>query len=148
MGTIAAPNMDVSVLDEMATRMRAAGIWDNRLGDSLQFLLRRIELLEEFSKFEQFEVRTIRRPLDSWKSCRDVLLAITQSRRSTLSEWPAPLTACLNLAVNLALWERDGVPQPTDIRGMSHGGIAVEWKDKSVIFDGNGIVGEVPEATA
>ena len=128
----ASPNdaswLDLSVLTEMAGRLRAPGLWDDNLGDGVLLLKQRISSLVRFGKYERWAHDTIRRPLESWHACRKLLAVIAASRWVTFSDIPAPVEDCLTLAVLLDRWERAVVPVPDDIRGMMHGAISVEWR--------------------
>lgn len=141
--------IDTSVIDEMARRLRNAGLWDNQLGDGLAMLAARIETLERFGRFEGWNYREIRRPLADWAACRKLLAVIAARRWRTFTDIPAPVEACLTLAVLLDRWEREGVKVPSDIRGMMHGAIAVEWEKppQYLILDGQGIHGDTPPAS-
>lgn len=121
--------IDLSVIPEMAKRLRAAGLWDNNLAEGCIALERRIAALERFSKYEGWNYGEIRRPLKSWQDCRRLLEVIAGSRWVTFSDVPAVVGDCLTLAVLLDRWERAEVPVPDDMRGMMHGAIAVEWRD-------------------
>lgn len=138
--------LDGTVVDEMARRLRNAGLWDNNLGDGLAMLKSRLESLERFGKYEGWDYAAIRRPLADWATCRKLLAVISASRFQTFTDIPAPVEACLTLAVLLDRWERNGVPVPSDLRGMAHGAICVEWSKpaRSLIIDGCGVHGEVP----
>lgn len=138
--------MDLSILNEMAGRLRNVGLWDNNLADGINLLERQISLLERHISYEGFNYEKIRRPLKSWEDCRRVLLCISQSRFSTFSDIAAPVECCLNLAVCLYKWEKQNIKIPTDIRGIMYGGISVEWSKPAqyVIFHRGGIDGEPP----
>jgi hypothetical protein len=138
--------LDGTVVDEMARRLRNAGLWDNNLGDGLAMLSAKLEAQERFWRYEGWDYDKIRRPLASWEQCRQLLAVISASRFQTFTDIPAPVEACLDLAVLLAGWEVSGMPVPSDIRGMAHGAIAVEWSKPacSVILDGAGVHGNVP----
>lgn len=140
--------IDTTVVGEMARRLRNAGLWDNHLADGLALLAARIETLERFGRFEGWNYREIRRPLADWAACRKLLAVIASRRWATFSDIPAPVEACLTLAVLFDKWEREGVKVPSDIRGMMHGAIAVEWEKPAqyLILDGCGIHGGTPPA--
>jgi len=118
---------DLSVLEEVALRLRAAGAWDNRLGDGIACLRERIALLERWARFERVAEGSIRRPLRTWQDCRIVCLAIARHRTSTFADIAAPVEVCLELAIRLYRWEQEVAPIPSDIRCMMHGAIAIEW---------------------
>ena len=98
--------LDHTVVDEMARRLRNAGLWDNNLGDGLAMLKAKLESLERFGRYEGWDYDKIRRPLASWEQCRQLLAVISASRFTTFSDIPAPVSACLNLAVFLYRWEK------------------------------------------
>jgi hypothetical protein len=124
---------DLSVISEMARRLRNAGLWDNTLGDGVAFLKDRIQLLERFGKFEGFAYDTIKRPLQTWQDCRDLLCVITSQYRTTFTDIPAGVDSCLRLAVLLDRWEKGKARMPTDIRLMLHGSIAIEWSNPAKV---------------
>lgn len=129
-----------SVIQEMAARLRNAGLWDHSLGDGLIALKARLTLLENLCRYEGFAYDRIPRPLQSWEDCRRLAVVLTASRSYTFTELPAPINACLNLAVALYRWEQEGEQIPSDIRGMDQGGIGVEWSKPAryVLFYGSG----------
>lgn len=135
--------LDGTVVDEMARRLRNAGLWDNNLGDGLAMLATRLESLERFGRYEGWDYGQIRRPLADWAACRKLLAVISASRFQTFTDIPAPVEACLTLAVLLEKWQFGDipVPVPSDIRGMAHGAIVVEWSKPacSMIIDGCGV---------
>ena len=147
--------MDLSVLDEMASRLRAADCWDNNLGDGCRVLKEQIAMLERLTKYERWNVDAIKRPLQTWEQCRKLLLVITSSRTVTFSDIPAPINCCLQLAVLLYQWEQARRPCPADIRGMMHGAICVEWEKAvsrsasgtpcaAIVLAAGGITGRFP----
>ncbi len=140
--------MNLSVIDEMCLRLRNAGLWDNSLGDSLSYIISQIKKLEEWSQYEITPGAHIRRPLQTWDDCKNVLVALSASRWSSFSDIAAPVEACLTLAVLLYYWKEKGMPVPSDIRGMMHGAICVEWKTPKydfVIIDKNGLSFTMPK---
>lgn len=119
--------VDLSVIDEMARRLRSVEAWDNRLGDGVALLKARIETLDRFSRFEGFNYREIRRPLKTWEDARRVLVVIAAQRFRTFTDIPAPVEYCLTCAVLFDRWEKEGRTPPEDVRGMMHGDICVEF---------------------
>lgn len=138
--------VDYSILDEMASRLRNAGAWDNAVADGLAMLKDRIRVLEQHSRFERYEEGKVQRPLKSWEDCRKVLAAIAASRWSTFSDIAAPVESVLTVAVLLDRWEREGVPVPSDLRVLMHGAICVEWAGQRspLLIDRGVCMGEVP----
>lgn len=123
--------MDHSVIDEMATRLRSAGRWDNRLADRVGFYVRQVGALaahvETTALPQAADYGSVRRPLEDYEACRTVLLAITTCRSTVRPD----AASCLTLAVLLDRWEQEWADPPSNIRLMDVGGIAVEWdKDR------------------
>lgn len=148
------PLTDLSVLNEMAARLRACGKWDNKIADSLMFLKRRIRLMEEFHRYEGIAYKEIKRPFESWEDCKRVLVLIGGSKMHTLSEFEVPIHCLLTAANCLLMWENavtwgmrsSEVPLPDDIRALPYGDIVVDWgKQGGVIIGRGGVTGDVPK---
>lgn len=143
---------DHTVIEEMARRLRGAGLWDNRLGDGLAMLAARVEVLERFGRFDGHayedgeKFKKIDRPLKSWTDARKLLTVVCSFRLFTFTEQPASVADCLLLAVLLDRWERAGVPLPSDVRTMMAGAVAVEWEKpyRVVMVDRGSTLGDVP----
>jgi len=137
---------DGTVVEEMARRLRAADLWDNNLSDGLAFLSRKMQVLEELSRYKGFAFEQIKRPLESYADARKLLVVIASSRTFTFTEQPATIPDCLGLAVLLYQWEQAGHPCPADIRVMFTGTIALEWSKPacSVLLDKGAVFGPLP----
>ena len=144
--------MNLSILDEMAKRLRACGAWDNAIGDRLSFLIRWIEQLDANFGYHGCGYDQVRRPITEWAEAKRALVLITAYTRATFTEIPAAVESCLTVAVLLHQWEQEWLRPPTDIRFLSPGeGIVLEFegaKYTGIIVTAGTVFGTHPDAPA
>lgn len=110
----------IQTLNEMASRLRSAGRYDNALADRVILLVSELE----DKKDDGFTPPIL--PKDGYASTKKQLAAVTAYRSGVC---PADIASCLTMATLIYKWQKMDV-RPPQVRLGSGGFVVAEWDGK------------------